>query len=62
MTNAFSPGYVSQLAPLKKTPPAKKPANAFDGDDARARMACVHLPKTHPYSRADHIRRANSKV
>jgi hypothetical protein len=25
-------------------------------------MACVHLPKTHPHSRADHIRRSNSKV
>ena len=62
MTNAFSPGYVSQLAPVKKHVKAKKTPNPFDGDDARARMACVHLPKTHPYSRADHIRRSNSKV
>lgn len=60
--NAFSKDYVSQLAPVKKTPPAKKQANPFDGNDARARMACVHLPKTHPQSRADHIRRSNSKV
>jgi len=60
--NAFSKDYTSQLKPIKKAPPAKKQANPFDGDDARARMACVHLPKTHPHSRADHIRRSNSKV
>ena len=58
----FSPNYTSQLAPVKKAPPAKKQANPFDGNDARARMACVRLPKTHPHSRADHIRRSNSKV
>lgn len=62
MTNPFSPNYVSQLAPVKKAPPAKKQANPFDGDDHKARQACVHLPKTHPHSRADQIRRANSKV
>ena len=62
MSNPFSPGYVSQLAPLKKHVLAKKPPNPFDGDDARARMDCVHLPKTHPHSRADKIRRSNSKV
>lgn len=60
--NPFSPNYVSQLAPVKKHVKAKTPPNPFDGDDARARMACVHLPKTHPHSRADQIRRANSKV
>lgn len=62
MPNPFSPDYVSQIAPVKKAPPAKKQANPFDGNDARARMACVHLPKTHPNSRADLIRRSNSKV
>lgn len=60
--NAFSKDYTSQLKPFKKAPPAKKQANPFDGNDARARMACVHLPKTHPNSRADVIRRSNSKV
>jgi hypothetical protein len=58
----FSKGYVSQLAPLKAKPPAKPKANAFDGDDAKARQACVHLPKTHPKSRADHIKRGCSQA
>lgn len=47
--NAFSRDYVSQLAPVKKSPPAKTPPNPFDGNDARARMACVRtasLPAT----------------
>ena len=39
--NAFSKDYTSQLKHLKKAPPAKKQANPFDGNDARARMACV---------------------
>ena len=62
MSNPFSADYVSQLAPVKKHKPAKKQANPFDTDDHKARQACVHLPKTHPNSRADLIRRANSKV
>lgn len=64
--NAFSKDYTPyKLAtdkPARKVCTPKAKPNPFDGDDARARMACVHLPKTHPHSRADHIRRANSKV
>lgn len=60
--NAFSRTYQSQLAPLPKKPPAKPKPNPFDGDDHKARQAHTHLPKTHPNSRADHIRRSNSKV
>lgn len=61
MTWPFT-NYTSQMKPLKKAPPAKKQSNPFDGDDHKARQACVHLPKTHPNSRADVIRRSNSKV
>jgi len=60
--NAFSPGDKSQLAPIKKHPAIKRQPNAFDTDDHKARQACVHLPKTHPESRADVIRRSNSKM
>jgi len=60
--NAFSPGYKSQLAPLKKQQTYKRQPNAFDTDDHKARQACVHLPKTHPDSRADVIRRSNSNM
>jgi hypothetical protein len=60
--NAFSSNYVSQLAPLPKQPQAKVKANAFDGDDHKARQACVHLPSTNPTSRADAIRRGNSQT
>jgi len=60
--NAFSPYYVSQLKPMKADSPKKPKINAFDGNDHKARQACVHLPKTHPTSRADVIRRANSRV
>ena len=60
--NAFAKDYTPVIKPFKKAPPAKKQANPFDTDDHKARQACVHLPKTHPHSRADLIRRANSKV
>lgn len=60
--NPFSSDYVSQLAPVKKTNPGKPQPNAFDSNDHKARQACVHLPKVSPQSRADVIRRGNSKV
>jgi hypothetical protein len=60
--NAFDPGYKSQPTPIKKQPTIKRRPNAFDTDDHKARQACVHLPKTHPDSRADVIRRGNSKM
>ena len=64
--NAFSKDYTPyKLAtdkPARKVCTPKAKPNPFDGNDARARMACVRLPKTHPNSRADLIRGANSKV
>ena len=60
--NPFAPDYVSQLAPVKKIKTGKPQPNPFDGNDHKARQACVHLPKVSPTSRADVIRRANSKV
>lgn len=58
----FSSNYVSQLAPVKKIKTGKPQPNAFDSNDHKARQACVHLPKVSPNSRADVIRRGNSKV
>lgn len=60
--NPFDRDYVSQLAPVKKIKAGKPQPNAFDTDDHKARQACVHLPKVSPNSRADVIRRGNSKV
>lgn len=60
--NPFSSDYVSQLAPVKKIKTGKPQPNAFDTDDHKARQACVHLPKVSTQSRADVIRRSNSKV
>lgn len=62
MSNPFSPTYISQLAPLPKQPKAKPKPNAFDGTDHKARQACVHLPSTHPTSRADNIKRGCSQA
>lgn len=61
MTNAFSPNYVPVIA-VKPTPTRKPKPNVFDGNDHKARQTCRHLEKTHPHSRADHIKRSNSKV
>lgn len=60
--NAFSHNYVSRMEPIKATKARKPQPNAFDTDDHKARQACVHLPKVSPTSRADVIRRGNSKV
>ena len=58
----FSKGYISQLVPLPKQPAAKSKPNAFDGDDHKARQACVHLPSINKASRSDHIKRGCSQA
>ena len=60
MTNAFSAGYVSQLAPIKAKPTGRRSVNAFDGDDHKARQAHTHLPNINKASREDKIRRDSS--
>lgn len=64
--NAFSKDYTPYKLATDKTArkvctPKAKP-NPFDGNDAKARMACVRLPVTHPHSHAQIIARSNSKV
>lgn len=60
--NAFAPDYASQMEPIKVTKPRKAEPNPFDGNDHKARQARGHLPKVSTQSRADVIRRSNSKV
>ena len=62
MSNPFSPNYISQLTPAPKPSTVKPKPNAFDGNDHKARMVCVHLPKTNAISRADAITRGNSQA